>query len=156
MIFFSIIPGAFFVIDSVLIAQDSSPLEVTSNKKVFATGDLIFFKIKVPNQGFLYLINQKTDGTLHLIYPNDEDENNFVQKGQFRIPSKKVDYEWVVDSPGGEESFFLILSEKQIKYFHKKSILKDQSINQDNWLRRHTSHLLPWEWKLVETKIKVK
>ena len=81
---------------------------------------------------------------------------NKMNFGFIRLPSKNVEYEWVIDSNSGEELFYLILSDKLIKFFHKKPILKDQTISTDNWLRRHTSNLLPWEWKIVEAKIRVK
>lgn len=132
------------------------PIEILPNKKKYHVGDLIFFKIRVPNPGFLYILNQKTNGNLHLVYPNEDDEKNHVQPGLIRIPSKMVEYEWVVDSPEGEEIFFFILSGKQIQYFHKQNILQDQSINRKYWLRRSTAQLLPWEWKFTELKISIK
>ena len=145
-----------FFLSTHIHSEEPKSLHIQSNKKLYSTGDLIFFKIYLPKNGYAYLLNQKADGTLHLIFPNDEDESNKLNFGYSRLPSKNVDYEWVIDSAYGEELFFLILSDKMIKFFHKKSVLKDQTLSTDNWLRRHTSDLLPWEWKITETKIRVK
>lgn len=141
---------------SPLGSEESLLLQLSPNKKIYSPGDQIFFRIYLPKNGFIYLLNQKSDGTLHLLFPNDEEGANKMSFGYLRLPSKNVEYEWVIDSSSGEETFFLILSDKTIKFFHKKQILKDQSISPDNWLRRHTSSLLPWEWKIAEAKIRVK
>ena len=139
-----------------LFSDDSSILQLSPNKKIYSPGDQVFFRVYLPKNGYLYLLNQKSDGTLHLLFPNDEDEMNKMNFGFIRLPSKNVEYEWVIDSNSGEELFYLILSDKLIKFFHKKPILKDQSFSTDNWLRRHTANLLPWEWKIAEAKIRVK
>ena len=141
---------------SPIVAQNISPLQIIPNKKNYTTGDQIFFRTQLPKNGYVYLLNLKADGSLHLLFPNDEDENNQLRIGYQRLPSKNSEYEWVIDSAGGEEIFYFILSDKMIKYFHKKSILRDQAISTDNWLRRHTSNLLPWEWQITEIKIRVK
>lgn len=155
MIFFSFL-WSFASSPSNISAQDLQPIEIIPNKKKYQNGDLIFFKVKILNPGFLYVLNQKTNGNLHLIFPNEDDEKNQFTGGIVRIPSKTVDYEWVIDSPEGEEIFYFILSDKQIVSFHKKKFLQDQVIPKNNWLRKHTAQLLPWEWKITETKILIK
>jgi hypothetical protein len=80
-----------------LSSDDSPILQLSPNKKIYSPGDQVFFRVYLPKNGYLYLLNQKSDGTLHLLFPNDEDEMNKMNFGFIRLPSKNVEYEWVID-----------------------------------------------------------
>jgi hypothetical protein len=127
-----------------------------TNREIYSPGDLIFFNAESSIDGYVYILNLHSDGTLHLIYPNLEDGDNLKKAGKFRLPSQDAKYEFIVEDDIGTETFYLLVSEKKIKSLHKRNYRENESINQkSNWLQRLTAKLKPENWNMTETKIQV-
>lgn len=136
-----------------------SPLYSTevfqTNKTVYVPKSLIFFKIQLNKDYYVYILNQTVSGTVHLLFPNSEDSENYFTKGSYRIPSLQANYEFQLEEDTGEEIFYLIVSKVKISKFHSRNFRENESLAKAQWLRRFTSELHPLDWKIYEQKIKI-
>ncbi|MCB1143532.1 MAG: DUF4384 domain-containing protein [Leptospiraceae bacterium] len=137
------------------LGAESEVLSVHTFKKNYFPGEPIVIHTEISEEGYLYLLNQRTDGTIHLLYPNEKESDNFLRPGKHRFPPKERDYEWTLEEDSGDESLILILSKKKIASLHKNDFRKDESIFKTFWLRRLTSTLHPSRWWIREWKFKV-
>ncbi len=126
-----------------------------TNKTVYTPKSLIFFKVELSKDSYIYILNQTTSGTIHLLFPNSEDSENYLMKGTYRIPSLKASYEFQVEEDTGEEIFYLIVSKVKISKLHSRNFRENESLAKFQWLRRLTSDLHPLDWKIYEQKIKI-
>jgi len=132
------------------------PQEIFSvNRKSYTFGDLVFFRVVLQKDSYIYILNQQSSGSLHLLFPNSEDSENFFTKGIYRIPDLQSEYEFQVEEDVGEEIFYLIISTRKISSFHIRNFRENESLYRPQWLRRFTSELYPWEWKIYEVKVNI-
>jgi hypothetical protein len=127
-----------------------------SNRASYSPFSPIFFQVYLQKDSFIYILNQPSGGTLHLVFPNPDDTENFFTKGEYRIPGKEAHYEIQLEEDLGEEIFYLIISRREIPYLHLRNFRDKESLMSPQWLRKITSDLYPWEWKILETKVLVK
>jgi hypothetical protein len=126
-----------------------------TNRSTYASEDKIFFRIHLEQTSFVYILNESSDGTIHLLFPNPDDPDNLFQAGDHQIPRKKANYEFQVDQDVGIEKFYLILSQKKISKLHERNFRDTESLHGPQWLRKLTSDLLPFEWKISEKEVQV-
>jgi hypothetical protein len=142
-------------LNSSFLTADENKITMLTNKSKFYPGDPIFFKIQIPKKGYIYLLNLNSDGTIHLIFPNEIDTNNFFEEGTYRFPNKNSDYEWRLDEDPGKETIYLIFSENPVLKLHIRNFRKDESLSKPYWLRRLMSAFHPSSWSLVELNIEI-
>ncbi|MDX1961043.1 MAG: DUF4384 domain-containing protein [Leptospiraceae bacterium] len=136
--------------------QANEKLKIRPNQNVLRSGERIFFKISTGREGYLYLLNLRSDGTLHLIFPNKDDSENFFEKGEIFIPTKNSVYEFRLEEDYGKEEYYIILSKKKIGKLHVRNFREGESLNQKkHWLQRITSKLKSTDWSIAETKVEV-
>ncbi len=125
------------------------------NRKSYTFGDLLFFRVLLQKDSYVYILNQQSSGSLHLLFPNSQDSENFFTKGSYRIPDLQAEYEFQIEDDIGEETFYLITSTRKISAFHIRNFRENESLYRSQWLRRFTAELYPWEWKIYEVKVNI-
>jgi hypothetical protein len=95
--------------------------------------DALDFNVRTSRPGYLYLLHVGSDGkTFDLLFPNDLDQNNFVQAGTVRLP--RPSWRVVASGPVGEAYVLAIVSD--IKKDYTKAMTDKQgpfsSVNADN------------------------
>lgn len=126
------------------------------NRKVYSPGSPVFFQISLHKDSYIYILNQNSGGTLHLVFPNIEDAENLFIKGNYRIPNAEAGYELQMEEDIGQEIFYLLVSKREISTLHIRNFRDNESLMSPQWLRKLTSELYPWEWKIYELKVDVK
>jgi hypothetical protein len=126
-----------------------------TNREIYYPNSLIFFHIELKKDAYVYILNQTVSGTLHLIYPNPDDPENYFLAGTYRIPDPKFHYEFQVDEDIGEEIFYCIVSKVKISKLHARNFRDNESLAKPQWLRKLTNVLHPLDWKIYEYKIKI-
>lgn len=144
----------FFIL--ALLCSSLYPTEVfQTNRTIYTPKSLIFFKIALNKDSYIYILNQTVTGTIHLLFPNPEDSENYFTKGNYRIPNITASYEFQLEEDTGEEIFYLIVSKVKISKLHLRNFRENESLAKTQWLRRFTSELHPLDWKIYEQKIKI-
>lgn len=126
-----------------------------TNKTVYYPKSLIFFYIELSKDSYVYILNESVSGTLHLLFPNSDDPENYFTKGNYRIPAQNAKYEFQLDEDTGEETFYFIVSKVKIAKLHFRNFREHESLTKPQWLRRLTSDLYPLDWKIYEQKINI-
>lgn len=126
-----------------------------TNKIVYHPKSLIFFTVELSKDSYIYILNESVSGTLHLLFPNPDDPENYFTKGTYRIPSQSARYEFQLDEDLGEETFYCIVSKVKISKLHLRNFRENESLARPQWLRRITSDLYPLDWKIYEQKINI-
>lgn len=71
---------------------------------IYGSGDRIWVYFEASHDCYVMLYNIDTDGFVHVLFPYDYEENNFVQGGVvYRLPDRGDRYALVVDGPKGIE-----------------------------------------------------
>jgi len=77
--------------------------------------DALDFNVRTSRAGYLYLLHVGSDGkTFDLLFPNDLDQNNFVQAGTVRLP--RPSWRVVASGPVGEAYVMAVVSDAKKDY----------------------------------------
>lgn len=83
---------------------EKATLQVSSDKREYAHGDVMQITVEVPQDGYLRLYGVSADGSTSLLFPNKWVRDDKVTKGKIALPGA-----------GAEYDFMLALNEGQTK-----------------------------------------
>lgn len=108
--------------------------------------------------GYLYILVLQNDGALKLLYPNEDETENFIESKEVSVPGESKEYEFFTGEEYGTDSIIAILSRNRIKKLHKKKyytkpVYQDVSVQETAWLKKLTKKLSPDQWVSSEVKV---
>jgi hypothetical protein len=83
-------------------AVEKSALQVSSDKRVYAHGDVMKVTIEVPADGFLRLYGVSADGTTAMLFPNKWAKDDKVSKGRLVLPAEDAPYDFMLTLDEGQ------------------------------------------------------
>lgn len=70
----------------------------------YAPGEQVTFFVKTTKDAYIHLLDVGTSGKVHIIFPNEYQQDNFVSAGEtVRIPAKGAPFAYQVGGPPGVE-----------------------------------------------------
>jgi Domain of unknown function (DUF4384) len=98
-------------------AQDQNVLKLTTDHLVYAIGKRIVVRVRVGQNGFLYLFNIRADGLVDLLVPNrfaDGDSRSWAGETR-RFPNQDSGWWFVAPEPSGKHHLFAFLVPNGLK-----------------------------------------
>ncbi|MCB1157127.1 MAG: DUF4384 domain-containing protein [Leptospiraceae bacterium] len=151
-----------FLFLAISIPADEPLVLLKTGRENYYFKDPIKFNVFLHEKSYLYIVNLRSNGEMHLLYPNEFEENNLLEKGNYSIPSEKDDYFFYAGEPEGKEILFALVSRTPVQKLQKKLHYKNPIVKQKagsnlsttllNWL---TSELPYGDWDLSEVHIRV-
>ncbi len=97
---------------------DSIPLELTTHladQQQFVEGDEIQFLLSLGQDAYIYMFYLDAKGSITQILPNENQHSHFYSAGYFlTIPEYENHYRFTISEPFGEESIWIIASDRSI------------------------------------------
>ncbi|MCB1193639.1 MAG: DUF4384 domain-containing protein [Leptospiraceae bacterium] len=137
-------------------------VQIKTNKPQYQINEPVYIKVKVTQKSYLYILTLQSNGNLLLLFPNEDDKENFFAKGLYQVPTINSKYEFLAHEPKGTDTFIAVVSKKKIARLHKrtywqKPITKKPIPNLADyrWLKKLTKNLMPDEWDYSETSVTI-
>lgn len=154
----------FLALIPLLFLFSSSPssndmgISLETNYRNYRPKQSIKINIKLPQAAYLYVLALQSDGSLTLLYPNEDEQDNMVFAEEIRIPDDAKDYEFLAGDVLGKDTIYAIASRNRIKKLHKSKYWKKpvyRNINPNNmsWLKKLTKKLPPEQWVSADVNI---
>ena len=108
-------------IKGILIEGVKTGLELSINKGCGATyehGEYLDIAVRSQRNGYLTIFDFSPDGTVHIIFPNQYDQRNWIKANtEYRIPPAvgHPPFRFLVAPPDGEEILFAVVTEDDHK-----------------------------------------
>jgi hypothetical protein len=77
-------------------AVEKASLQVSSDKREYAHGDVMQISVEVPQDGFLRLYGVSADGSTALLFPNKWVRDDKVAKGKIVLPGADAAYDFML------------------------------------------------------------
>ena len=77
-------------------AVEKASLQVSSDKREYAHGDVMQISVEVPQDGFLRLYGVSADGSTSLLFPNKWVRDDKVAKGKIVLPGADAVYDFML------------------------------------------------------------
>lgn len=109
-----ILPVDGYVIDAAFFRAGGSGVdERLSQESTVAVDDRLHARITTSKAAYVYIVNEDDKGRSFLLFPLREGKtSNLLPAGRtLRIPE---DFDWLVDSPGGQEHFIVFASQEPV------------------------------------------
>lgn len=147
----------FLVISLSLNANDLK-ISVDTNYKNFKPGQSIKVEVQLQATSYLYLLVLKTDGKIHLLYPNAEEFDNLILEDAVSLPSPTKNYEFIAGETYGMDTIFAIASRNRIQKlqqekYYSTALYKNIKVGNWNWIKKIGANSHPDQWTFAETKI---
>jgi hypothetical protein len=82
-----------------LVHKSKETVWIKLNKACFEPGDVLEISVRLPEPGYLNLINVATDDQATVLFPNRYHPDNAVGQGKITIPGSHMGFEIVIDGP---------------------------------------------------------
>ena len=83
-------------------AVEKASLQVSSDKREYAHGDVMQISVEVPQDGFLRLYGVSADGSTSLLFPNKWVRDDKVAKGKIVLPGADAVYDFMLALNAGQ------------------------------------------------------
>jgi hypothetical protein len=84
-------------------------------RTVFRVGDEVSFVVRVPREGYLSIVDLGTDGSINVLFPNEDTPDSRVQRGQVvRLPSGS-DVQFAAQEPAGRGIVRAFLTDRPLR-----------------------------------------
>ncbi len=77
-------------------------MQASVNKQSFREGDLIKFNVEIPINGYLNIVNVDAHDESLVLFPNQYNRNNKINKGHLQVPGDLMPFEIEASLPAGE------------------------------------------------------
>ncbi len=109
-----------------LVNQTKNPLPIQSNEQSYEEGDELQLSMQIPiHKGYLNIIQVDTNDQVNLLYPNQFQTDNRVEKGRFDLPLEG--FQWTVQEPYGPTLIVAILTRKKVNLYEESDGKRDGS-----------------------------
>lgn len=154
----------FLILIPLLLFFSNSPssndmgISLETNYRNYRPGQSIKINVKLKQAAYLYLLTLQSDGNLHLLYPNEDEQDNMIFNEEIKIPDDSKDYEFLAGDTLGRDTIIAIASRNRIKKLHKakywvKPVYRGMSQNNSAWLKKITKKLPQEQWVSAEVNI---
>jgi hypothetical protein len=83
-----------------------------SEKHVFQRGDEVRLRVRSDADGYLYVLNRSSSGSMSVLFPGQDTASTRIERGhEYTLPASSQRWFTVTDPPGYETIYFLVSSE---------------------------------------------
>ena len=107
------------------LSKLSNSISVSSNKKIFKIGDRISFKLDIPVDGYLNIINVDAHDESTVIFPNKFNQDNFTSVGKFNFPNENIEFDIVATKPYGDSLTVFLITAKPLNLYKQGLNIRD-------------------------------
>jgi hypothetical protein len=109
------------------LSSSGKPLQATVNQTSFNAGELIKFKLNVPTDGYLNIINVDAHDEVTVIYPNKFNPENQATSGELAIPGTLMPFEIEAINPSGDSLTVFVVTTKPLNLFKQGLNVRDET-----------------------------
>ena len=84
-----------------LVNKSHDMVWLNLNKTCFEPGDLLKISVGLTEPGYLNVVSIRPDDLATVLFPNQYHRQNAVERGEFTIPNRQMNFELVADGPPG-------------------------------------------------------
>lgn len=92
--------------------REGTTARLMSEKHVFERGDQVRLRVRSDADGYLYVLNRSSSGTMTVLFPGHDAGSTRVERGhEYTLPASSQRWFTITDPPGYETLYFLVSSE---------------------------------------------
>jgi hypothetical protein len=92
--------------------REGASARLMSEKHVFQRGDQVRLRVSSEADGYLYVLNRSSSGTMSVLFPGQDTASTRIQRGhEYTLPASSQRWFTITDPPGYETLYFLVSSE---------------------------------------------
>ncbi len=104
-----------------LVEHRDKVVSVTLNQSSYAYGDALEVNIKLPESGYLNVINVGPKDEATILFPNEFHQDNYIKSSSLQIPTNQMDFDLITGNPTGKNMIVAILTKKRLNAYELAS-----------------------------------
>ncbi len=94
-----------------------SKLQILTARTRMKLGELLTIDIKIPHAGYLNIMSVDANDEVSVLYPNPWEPENYVDAGNFHLPTPKMDFDLQITEPAGENLLVAVLTTEPVNLY---------------------------------------
>ena len=110
-----------------LAAEPNKQLNLQTSKSTYVIDEPVEFTLEIPMDGYLNLVTVDSQDNATVLYPNQFNPDNSVQKGTFKIPTDQMEFVLPASEPVGPTLVAAFVTKDPINFYEQT--LDDRDAN---------------------------
>jgi hypothetical protein len=105
-------PASQAALHIIVQKREGNAARLMSEKHVFQRGDQVRLRVRSDTDGYLYVLNRSSSGTMSVLFPAQDTGSTRIERGhEYTLPASSLRWFTIADPPGYETLYFLVSSE---------------------------------------------